>query len=208
MARSDKKLFSLGADEAESVERAEELYQFLCSSRMVDGQPKRVRLVDGVPFVKSKWGIDTSLRAVAEFKEQWPTERVVHQLQGRIAATKRIIAAGGEEVRSLTPTNLKLLEHKILEMLGMGAEPDDVKKFVDMFGTLTKAADIPIQTKLAVDRFQQEVCEHFLDWYQDAKAREIADSDAPKADKIAALRKTYFADVDALEKAGKVVIPS
>lgn len=208
MARSDKKLFNLGADESESIERAEELYQFLLSSRVVDGQAKRVRLVDGVPFVKEKWGIETSLRAVAEFKEQWPTERVVHQLQGRIAATKRIIEAGGEEVRSLTPTNLKLLEHKILELLGMGAEPDDVKKFVDMFGTLTKAADIPVQTQLAVDRFQQEVCEHFLDWYQDAKAREIAESDVPKADKIAQLRQNYFRDVDALEQSGKVVIPS
>ena len=40
----------------------------------------------------------------------------------------------------------------------------------------------------------------------------IADSEleqtAPQSEKIAALRQTYFADVDALEKSGEVKLPT
>lgn len=198
MARSDKKLFQLGADEVENIERAEELFQYLAKNK----------LTDGVAFVKQRWGVDTSLRAMSEFRQEWPTERVLFRLQGRIVASRRIVAAGGEEVQSLTPTNLKLLEQEITELLSSGADPDRLGKFVEMYAKLTKAADIPQQTALAVEKHQQETCEAFLAWYNDQRAREIADSDAPKADKIAALRKTYFHDVDALQAAGGVRLPS
>lgn len=57
------------------------------------------------------------------------------------------------------------------------------------------------------DRFQVQTCELFLKWFADAAARKIAESAAPKADKIAALRKDFFQDVDALEKSGSVVLP-
>jgi hypothetical protein len=55
--------------------------------------------------------------------------------------------------------------------------------------------------------FQITCCERFLEWWKDEKAREIADSSATNAVKIAALRQTYFADVDALQKSGVVKLP-
>jgi hypothetical protein len=138
MARTDKKLFQLGADEVENIERAEELFQFLCKHT----------LEDGVAFVKGRWGVDTSLRAMSIFKRDWPLERVVFRLQGRIAASKRISGEAAEEVASLTPTNLKLLEQQITELLASGADEKRLASFVRMFSTLTRAADIPEQTRL------------------------------------------------------------
>ena len=60
----------------------------------------------------------------------------------------------------------------------------------------------------AAQKLQEEkFCVLLLDRAVLAKAREIADSNAPRAEKIAALRQAYFADVDELEKSGKVVLP-
>jgi hypothetical protein len=144
MARTDKKLFQLGADEGENVERAEELFQHLCKHT----------LQEGVAFVKKRWGVGTSLRAMSEFKKDWPMERVLFRLQGRIAASKRISSSAGEEVQSLTPTNLKLLEQQITELLASGADEKRLAAFVRMFSTLTRAADIPEQTRLDARRIK------------------------------------------------------
>jgi hypothetical protein len=56
---------------------------------------------------------------------------------------------------------------------------------------------------LARDRFERETCEKFLAWHKDARAREIAEGPASNAEKIAALRKAFFADVDELADGDK-----
>ena len=57
------------------------------------------------------------------------------------------------------------------------------------------------------DKFEVESCERFLAWSNDERARGIVESSVPNAEKIAALRKTFFADVDAMQASGKVVLP-
>lgn len=66
------------------------------------------------------------------------------------------------------------------------------------------------EEKLSLDRSRMEVitCRLFLKWFQDARTREIAESNASNADKIAQLREFYFSDVDALEKTGEVQLPA
>lgn len=61
---------------------------------------------------------------------------------------------------------------------------------------------------LEKERFEVVVCEKFLAWFQDARAREIAESPASNTEKIAALRKAFLADVDALDKSGEVQLPA
>lgn len=56
-------------------------------------------------------------------------------------------------------------------------------------------------------RMQDEMCAKFLTWYADQRAREIAESTAPSEEKVRRLRSEFFSDVDALEKAGGVVLP-
>jgi urocanate hydratase len=57
------------------------------------------------------------------------------------------------------------------------------------------------------ERFECEFCGRFLEWFQNAKAREIAEGAMSNAEKIALLRQELFADVDELEKSGEIVLP-
>ena len=61
---------------------------------------------------------------------------------------------------------------------------------------------------MAEGKFQQATCEFFLQWFNDQKARDIANSTGSNAEKIAQLRQTYFKDVDALQQSGQVKLPS
>lgn len=71
----------------------------------------------------------------------------------------------------------------------------------------TKAQIEERKVRVAETRIAQQSCELFLKWFNDKRAREIAESGLSNAEKIAALRKTYFADVDELEQSGAVQIP-
>jgi hypothetical protein len=88
-----------------------------------------------------------------------------------------------------------------------GCNPKDVKA---LFALVLKARD---QEGDAEDRKLERVkvevmtCENFLAWFKDQKAREIAESNISTPDKIKALRQSYFADVEALEKSGEVELP-
>ena len=72
----------------------------------------------------------------------------------------------------------------------------------------SRRADLAAQA-LAIQRkkFEIQSCELFLKWFADARAREIANSQASNSEKIEALRKTYFADVDDLAATGTVEMP-
>jgi hypothetical protein len=61
--------------------------------------------------------------------------------------------------------------------------------------------------ELGRDRFEVVCCEKFLDWFKSEAARAIAESSMGNADKIAALRREYFKDVDALQQSGTVKLP-
>ena len=61
--------------------------------------------------------------------------------------------------------------------------------------------------KLARERFETEIAEKMLSEELRAKAAAINASDLSNADKIAAMRAAAFAEVDAMQKSGKVVLP-
>lgn len=63
------------------------------------------------------------------------------------------------------------------------------------------------QVRLQRDRIEVLTCGKFLEWLKDRRALEIAEGRGTNAAKIAALRQTFFADVDALEKSGEVKLP-
>jgi hypothetical protein len=98
-----------------------------------------------------------------------------------------------------------------------GAATEDVAKLVEAVNAVTKAERLELQRRqvsqrdevIALDRekFETDLCEKFLEWFKDAKAREIAESPASKAEQIAALRAAYFKDVDEMEASGAVELP-
>ena len=53
--------------------------------------------------------------------------------------------------------------------------------------------------QLAREKFVTESCEKILQAARDPKIREIVEQEIPNAEKIALIRKAYFADIDALE---------
>lgn len=63
--------------------------------------------------------------------------------------------------------------------------------------------------ELALTREKHEVqtCAKFLEWYQDKRATAIAEGSGSNAEKIAALRQLYFADVEAMAESGAVKLP-
>ena len=61
--------------------------------------------------------------------------------------------------------------------------------------------------KLEQSKYRDMVAEKMLDQALRDQAERIANSNLSNADKIAAMRQAAFADVDALEASGKVVLP-
>lgn len=181
MARSDKKLFQLGADGCENVERAEQLFRYL----------QKHSLSEGVRWVRDQFGVRTSLRAMGEFRRDWPLEQIVLRLNDRIAASRRIVADGGADVQSLTPTNLKLLEQQITELLATGADEKRIGSFIKMYSTLMRASDIPAQTQLAIDRFQFDAAKAALKHAKELR-RIAGDRDLSDDARVDAARKRLF----------------
>lgn len=58
------------------------------------------------------------------------------------------------------------------------------------------------------EKWESGVAEKALDTAKQRKLAEIAASNLPRAEQIAAARKVYFSDIDALEASGKVVLPT
>jgi hypothetical protein len=101
-----------------------------------------------------------------------------------------------------------------LKTLAGQATREEMELALELFRTAmesrsarTKAAQKEQELELQREKFQRETCRLFLEWYGDKRAQEIAGSDASNEDKIARLRQTYFASVDALEKSGSVKLP-
>ena len=74
---------------------------------------------------------------------------------------------------------------------------------------LRKQAEARSQEKLQFEREKwiTESCRKILAAATDQRAKDIAELSVSNEEKIKLLRKTYFADVDELEKSGEVQIP-
>lgn len=114
--------------------------------------------------------------------------------------------------------NIKaILAGRAFPMMQALADPNDIDPFVHLLDSVTAAERVEVARALAEERkkmgalarekFETEIGGRLLTMLQDKAAMEIANSSAPQSEKIAALRKQYFADVDALEASGAVVLP-
>ena len=89
-------------------------------------------------------------------------------------------------------------------------DPDTVEGIKGLFGMLTagfKELRGEKTLQFEIRKYQDQFCEQQLDQAKRAEAERIANSELSHADKIAALRQTFFADIDALQASGAVVIP-
>lgn len=153
-------------------------------------------------------GLRVSVRALGEFYS-W------YQLRADFAAAEQSAATATELMREFDPTDAEKAEafgQFVFTQAAIASK--DTKKFVDLQylalsqkTAKTKAVNDRAKLALAREKFEVQTCERFLKWFSDHKARDIAESKLSNAQKIAALRAEYFADVDELEAAGTVVLP-
>jgi len=121
-------------------------------------------------------------------------------------------AAGG----SLSENLLARIAAEIDEKLD-GISDDDYGKLVPVLQTIIQADKLRLDQArlgeqraahaLARERFERETCGLLLRMFNDERARQIAEGPESNEEKIDAMRREYFKDVDALEKSGEVQLP-
>jgi hypothetical protein len=175
---------------------------------------------DVCAWVSAQFSIDPPGRtAYYEFLQSYRSQYLARRIQERVMA-RDAIREEREKVGDMSPEIAAQLEDQASALVArgdyegakavfaMGAQiREDLRKHIEI--QIKQQAE-ERQTRalaLAQDKHDVDTCEKFLAWFADAKAREIAESNATNSEKIAALRKTFLADVEAFEAAGGPELP-
>ncbi len=160
-------------------------------------------------------GKDISPQNISNWRKGGYRDWLTHQdrieaIRKRSEMVRRELEAGG----------FSILDQQIYELAGAMEDVEPVKAAIAIAAlkgavTAEKRADIAARrTQIAEDRseldrerFEVDTCQRFLKWFNDHRARSIAESSATNSEKIDALRAAYFADVNALEQSGEVELP-
>lgn len=194
--RSDAKLKGLPA------EKQEQIVQWAMT-------PKSESCVGGLAYALEMLradGVRISRSNLAEFVSWWRLERRFSSASDRAAQFEARLLQDGD----FSPERARAAGQALFTMEAM--DSGDVKAFValeslrlDQESALTRGRLEKEKLSLAREKFELLACERFLQWHGNRKARRIADSAVSNAEKIAALRKEFFKDVDELE--GSVELP-
>lgn len=170
-------------------------------------QPKTEETPGGIQHAREQLaadGIKVSLSQLSRFFS-W------HCVQSSFDAAESFARSVEESLAKRTDLTAEAIaEAGQLAFTAMATAAQDPEEFREMeYLRLAKETARAKGKKLELDvaRFEVVVCERFLDWFTDDKARGIAESKASNAEKIAALRKAYFADVDKLAKENPLQLP-
>lgn len=171
-------------------------------------------LLSGMPYhqvknmLKDQFQVSTSLASLSDFYQSVCAQELIARRKRAVTTADEIAQEAQTKPGQFDAATIDALKQKAFELsISPGADPGDVKS---LFMLVLKARDQELsekQLKLDHDKFEVEVCEKILVAVNDARIREIADSAAGNSEKIAAIRKVYFADVDAMEKSGEVQLP-
>jgi hypothetical protein len=158
--------------------------------------------------------------AYYQFLVQWRPHYTARRIEQKLM-TRDVIRDELAKVGDMSPELVAQLEDQANALVGRGDFDggkavfemaakirDDLRKRIELDLKQQAEARANATLKLAEEKHAVATCEKFLAWFQDAKAREIAESNATNAEKIAALRKTFLSDVEAFEKSGSLVLPT
>ena len=144
----------------------------------------------------------------ADSKAKAVEDLLRHEFPG---ATAEKIAAAGQLVFTMEASNAKDRDAFIaLESLRLAKQVAEgnaqvAKRKLQQMETRIGQKDLEIA--LAREKFEMEAAEKMLSAAMRAKADEINNSNLSNAAKIAAMRAAAFAEIDELQRSGKVVIP-
>src|ERR1039458_9262786 len=199
-----------------SKHHASKLDQFAEPLLEMDDQKKTIAEIQA--WLKAE-GVTVSTGRISGFLSALRQSRLEAQLLGRIASGARQVSAVeqqfGKNPAPELETLIKLHRVLILQLSTQGnANPEFLKLADQLMRTAmefisgqTKAAHKERELKLAEDKFQIEFCEMILQQTVREAAERIASSNLSQADKIAAMRQAAFADVDELQRSGKIQLP-
>ena len=179
----------------------------------------RKTLADIQKWLKEE-GVTVSTGRLSGFLASLRQSRLQAQLLGQITTgAAQVRAVEKQFAKDPAPeleTLIKLHRVLILKLSTAGNLDPELLKMADQL-MRTAMEFVSGQTKfkqkereLAVSegRFQMEFCEKILDEALLRKAAELNASGLNQADKIAAMRKAAFADVEALKASGKLKLPT
>lgn len=150
-------------------------------------------LKDVLSLVES-WGADSSIAALSRFYSTHAFAWRLERAKAAAEATREVSGFAGDQAR--------LLEQKVFETLA--AVDVDPRVLLALRAQDMKRRELD----LAQEKWEVETCRKFIAWSKDARAKEIADNAGlTNAEKIAALRQTYFADVDKAQALGTIALP-
>jgi hypothetical protein len=106
---------------------------------------------------------------------------------------------------------MRLLQPLALSLVAHQKPPPELLKALNrsLVGPFRWAGLEAKRDRLALlrEKLECESCGRFLKWFQNAKAREIAENQMSNSEKIALMRQVVFGDVDELERSGEIVLP-
>lgn len=152
------------------------------------GQLLASRSLTDVRSVLLEQGITTSEAALSEFWSWWQLRAALRRREDRVG---ELVEQLRHEDPAIPEARLFSLGQSVFAALSIAEE--DGRTWVN---TQRLALE---RGKLALDRERHETatCEAFLRWYEDKRAREIADSKGMgNAEKIALLRQQMFRDLE------------
>lgn len=122
-------------------------------------------------------------------------------LQENARTTETLIEELKEEIPGLSDEQLAEYGHRAFSLMALRQQ--DLKGWVKLRQSQKAAGDL----KLARQKFEIEVAKKLLDEATRARADDIARGTGTEAEKIEAMRKVYFADVDELAASGTIKLP-
>ena len=150
------------------------------------------------------------------FKERSLQQEQLNEISYSAVLCKAVKHAFGENPAPDLQILMKLHHKTILQIFTQKkVSPESMKLADQMTRTAVSFAHglariklMERRLKLAESKPKDELAEKLLDAGNLAAAEKVAMADMSQADKIAALRKVAFQDVEDLEKSGEVIIPT
>lgn len=166
-----------------------------------DSNHKPLSYAAAVKRVKKEWQIKVSVGELVRFYSWFPLSEQLHEAKTFHDNIAEFIASNPD---------LNLESEKVAQAGQIVFERDAIaRRDGKLFIGLRRLRQEEVKLKNEREKFEVLTCEMFIEWFADETARRIVtDPKTTKNEKIAALRKHAFADVDAAEKSGAVQLPT
>lgn len=203
--------------------------------RWTDAAPEGegLTLAAAVARLQSQHSLSVSAAFLSKFLERQRRRRAVDDLMTRVATGSQRSAALKEQFGESPPPELATLIHLlqlvVFELTVKGSSDETVMGMVtalsgrildfekinvkrDELAAKKRADEQDLEHRrqalqLEREKFAARFCEIIRQALTDARARELAETNAPNSELIAHMRQTYFSDIDALAASGAVQLP-